>query len=136
MKPHVLKEVVGRGGSGESLAPKPSESHKLPVSQGNLDVMRRALLGVTTDGTAEAAFAGFPVRVAGKTGTAQMKGKQDYAWFAAFAPAGDPKYAVAMVVEQGGHGGSVTAPAVRQILAQLNGLPPVFVRASTVDLSR
>jgi penicillin-binding protein 2 len=115
MKPYVLKEVSGRDGAG---------------------VMRRALLGVTTAGTAKSAFSDFPVEVAGKTGTAQVKGKQDLAWFAAFAPAAEPKYAVVMVVEQGGHGGSVTGPAVRQIIAQLSGLPPVFVPSSAVDTSR
>ncbi|MDP2234157.1 MAG: penicillin-binding transpeptidase domain-containing protein, partial [Actinomycetota bacterium] len=67
---------------------------------------------------------------AGKTGTAEVYGKDDYAWFTAFAPAGEPRYAIAVVVEQGGHGGSVAAPAARDILATLLGLPVQHVSAT------
>ena len=59
-------------------------------------------------GTAAPAFAGFPlspIPVAGKTGTAEIVGKQPYSWFAAMAPANNPKYVVVVMVEQGGHGG-------------------------------
>jgi cell division protein FtsI/penicillin-binding protein 2 len=72
--------------------------------------------------------------VAGKTGTAQVKGKVDYAWFCAYAPANAPKYAVAVIVEQGGHGGSVAGPAARNILAKLLGRPITTIR--TTDQSR
>jgi cell division protein FtsI/penicillin-binding protein 2 len=74
------------------------------------------------------------VRVAGKTGTAQVAGKDDMAWFVGFAPAENPRYAVAVVIEQGGHGGSVAGPAGRQMLAVLLGQRVVHVSAT--DTSR
>ncbi|MDI6712205.1 MAG: penicillin-binding protein 2 [Anaerosomatales bacterium] len=128
MRPHVLKHVLdGTGAVARSFQPEPVA--RVPVSAEHLAVMRRALLRVTQSGTAAAAFRGFGVPVAGKTGTAQVAGKDDFAWFCAFAPADAPKYAVAVVVEQGGHGGSVAAPAARNIIAKLLGQPIVEVHA-------
>ena len=122
------KELRERGQSElETMA-------QLRASEAELNVLRRALVKVTTTGTAKGTFRGFGVTVAGKTGTAQVYGKDDYAWFCAFAPAEKPRYAVAVVVEQGGHGGSVAGPAARNILAQLLGEPQTEVH--TTDVSR
>jgi penicillin-binding protein 2 len=89
-----------------------------------VDVMRPG-------GTAAAAAAGASYVIAGKTGTAQVVGiKQgarynaiqlsrqniDHALFIAFAPADDPKIAVAVLVENGGHGGSTAAPIARAVM--------------------
>ena len=72
-------------------------------------------------------------RIAGKTGTAQVftvkqeeeydeanvaKHKRDHALFIAFAPVDDPRIAVAVIVENGGHGGSIAAPIARKVLDQ------------------
>ncbi len=76
----------------------------------------------TREGTAAAAFAGFPldrVPVAGKTGTAQVDGKGDTSLFVALAPAGDPQYVVVAVVEEAGFGSTVAAPIVRRVLEVL-----------------
>jgi penicillin-binding protein 2 len=76
----------------------------------------------TREGTAAAAFAGFPlerVPVAGKTGTAQVDGKGDTSLFVAVAPADDPQYVVVAVVEEGGFGSTVAAPIVRRVLEAL-----------------
>jgi len=97
-------------------------------------VMKRALVDVTEEGTARGSFVGFDVTVAGKTGTAEVKGKDDYAWFVAFAPAKNPRYAVAVVIEQAGHGGAVAAPVARNVLAQLLDEP--IVEAWSTDDSR
>jgi penicillin-binding protein 2 len=104
------------------------------ASAGNLSLMKAALLDVTENGTGKGAFSGFPVQVAGKTGTAQVAGKDDYAWFVGFAPANNPKYCVAVLVEQGGHGGSVAGPAARQIFAALLG--EKIEHVSATDASR
>ena len=56
------------------------------------------------------------VAVAGKTGTAENPFGEDHAWFVAYAPAAAPEVAVALIVENAGHGGSVAAPLVRQLL--------------------
>jgi penicillin-binding protein 2 len=89
---------------------------------------------VTRSGTGAAVFRGFPIPVAGKTGTAEVNKKDDFAWFACYAPADSPRYAVVVVVEQGGHGGSVAGPAARQILSKLFNVRwrPIH----TVDVSR
>ena len=92
------------------------------------------VVDVTREGTGQGAFSGLGVSVAGKTGTAEVKGKDDYAWFCAYAPADQPRYAVAIVIEQGGHGGSVAGPAARNIIAKLMGKPLKTVRAT--DQSR
>ena len=77
-------------------------------------------------GTATSAFAGFPLSqypIAGKTGTAERPPFQSTSWFASFAPANNPKYAVVVMVEQGGYGSQTAAPIVRHIYEHLFGLP-------------
>lgn len=144
LRPHVLQQVMARGGSAPALQAKPTVVHKVPASSANIALMQSALLGVTENGTGKSAFASFSMKVAGKTGTAQVNAanlsksdpryKDDYAWFAGYAPADAPRYSVAVVIEQGGHGGSVAAPAAREVLAALNGLPVTYVSAT--DASR
>lgn len=133
MKPHVLMNVLDSEGV-PTLTTEPTVLRTTGASGASLGVITRSLVDVTESGTAAGTFAGFGVAVAGKTGTAEVKGKDDYAWFCAYAPASAPKYAVAVVVEQGGHGGSVTGPAARNVLAQLLGEPLKTVR--TTDQSR
>jgi penicillin-binding protein 2 len=84
-----------------------------PILEGLKGVVSRE------EGTAYYAFAGFPnttFPVAGKTGTAQVNRKHDTAIFAAFAPADAPQYAISVVLEEAGFGGSVAAPVARRIL--------------------
>jgi penicillin-binding protein 2 len=101
----------------------PSPAGRLPISRQEVSYLRSALTGVTRPGgTAAPAFVGFPlssIPVAGKTGTADIVGKQPYSWFAAMAPANNPKYVVVVMVEQGGHGGTTAAPVARRILQGL-----------------
>lgn len=111
-----------------------------PTAAGQLAQMMR---GVVTGGTAAGAFGGFPVPVAGKTGTAQAPscakdevaifgpgcGKFAHAWFICFAPVQDPTIAVAVLVERGGllsnaTGGQVAAPVARKILEKYFELYP------------
>ncbi|HBY98543.1 MAG TPA: penicillin-binding protein 2 [Chloroflexi bacterium] len=90
----------------------------LPVSPEHLDTIRRAMAEVTTPplGTASETFGTFPIKVAGKTGTAQHAGKEPHAWFTAYAPADQPQVAVCAMFEEAGEGSKVAAPAVRSIL--------------------
>jgi peptidoglycan glycosyltransferase len=84
------------------------------------------MLSVTQGGTASSAFAGFPIPVAGKTGTATNgEDVPPNAWFTAFAPAGqsdDARIAVAVIVLDGGSlgneatGGQVSAPIARAVI--------------------
>lgn len=128
VKPTVLKSVLDADGK-PVIESVPETAGVVAATPGQFGIIRRALKDVTEEGTARSAFAGFPVSVLGKTGTAEVRGKDDYAWFVAVAPAGTPKYAVSVVVEQGGHGGSTAAPAAREILSKLMGLPVKHVRA-------
>ncbi len=97
----------------------------LPVSSYTLSYIRNALAGVVTQGTAASAFGGFPLNkvcVAGKTGTAQLFGKNATSVFASFAPCDHPQYVVLVMVPDSGYGADVAAPAVRQIWDGIYGL--------------
>ncbi|MFB4318338.1 penicillin-binding protein 2 [Actinomadura sp. 21ATH] len=103
---------------------QPPEPKKLPVDGKVLKYMRDALAEVPKKGTAGGAFNGFDfkrVTVAGKTGTAEVWGKGDTSWFASYAPADKPRYAVVAMVSQGGTGASTAAPAVRAIYEAMYG---------------
>jgi penicillin-binding protein 2 len=102
-----------------------------PASLGIDEAARRAVLAglrgavADKDGTASAAFAGFPldrVPVEGKTGTAQVTGRADTSLFVAVAPADHPRFVVAAVVEEAGFGSAVAAPIVRRVLEVLTGV--------------
>lgn len=141
MRPYVVSKSVTMDGKVEER--KPEMLKKLPWKPENVEFIRKTLAGVVNDyGTGGAAK--LPgIAVAGKTGTAQIvqvKGKmikskdmayeiRDHAWFAAFAPAEDPKICVVAMVEHGGSGGSVAAPVVKAVLqeffrTQAAGAPP------------
>ncbi len=91
------------------------------ASPKTLSRVRRAMrLAVTSPRGTGRALASFPVPTAGKTGSAEHRpGQPTHAWFICFAPYQAPKYAVAVFVEAGGHGGSVAAPIARKVLAAL-----------------
>ncbi|NBU58534.1 MAG: penicillin-binding protein 2 [Betaproteobacteria bacterium] len=130
-RPHLAKEVVDiQSGKLRRVQPKPE--YTTHFDEGNLERVLDAMVGVTQPGgTASQAAAGAPYRIAGKTGTAQVIGiKQghkyreseideryrDHAWFIAFAPAEAPRIALAILVENGGHGGSAAAPVARKMM--------------------
>ena len=123
--PRIGKAVIDRTGKVTRVVPT-VQTGKLPVPADVLAYIRESLTGVTKrGGTASGAFAGFDfarLDVAGKTGTAQVNDKQDTSWFASFAPAQAPKYVVVVMVEQAGTGGSIAAPAVREIYEGMYGL--------------
>jgi peptidoglycan glycosyltransferase len=103
------------------------EEYSRPLTSGHANDMRQMMLAVTETGTASSAFSGFPIAVAGKTGTATNGDDvPPNAWFVCFAPAdadGDPRIAVAVIVLDGGTlsdeaatGGAIAAPIARQVL--------------------
>ncbi len=101
----------------------------LPVDGAGLAAIRQGLTEVVMAdrGTGRLAFlnADFPldrIAVAGKTGTAELKPKVPYAWFASYAPADDPRYVVVVSVEQGGGGSQTAAPIAARILQSAFGL--------------
>ncbi|HYD11195.1 MAG TPA: penicillin-binding protein 2, partial [Acidimicrobiales bacterium] len=105
----------------------PRVADRIDIPQAARDTIMSGLSGAVQDeeGTAYNAFAGWPhdqIPVAGKTGTAQAPPKQDTALFAAMAPAYDPKYVVAVVMEQSGFGSAAAAPVSRRVFEQLFGI--------------
>jgi penicillin-binding protein 2 len=122
-EPRIAKAVVSADGTVREVPPV--ERGRVPVDPEVLDYIRAALSHVTQDGTAAGAFGGFDfdtVSVGGKTGTAEVFGKKDTAWFASFAPAEDPQFVVVAMFPDSGQGGQVAAPVVRKIYEGIYGL--------------
>ena len=128
MKPHLVRSIKDSRTDEQTLTVAEA-AHKVALKKENLQVVKRALTEVTVSGTAAAAFVGAPYTTAGKTGTAQvysLRGAKyqssaiderlrDHSLFMAFAPANQPKIAIAVIVENAGWGGSVAAPIVRKV---------------------
>lgn len=125
--PRLVKSVGGVDLPAGNAVPD------LPVDPEHLAFVRKAMADVVTSGTAAAtAKLGLdPIVMAGKTGTAQSHtygsghgahgavgawALRDHAWFVAFAPADDPRYAMSVLVEHGGFGGDAAAPIVREVM--------------------
>jgi len=128
-QPLLLKRTRNRETGAEQVF-RPKEKRRAVFDPEALEEVRSALLGVTSEAGGTAHGAATPLAtVAGKTGTAQViaqkvaGGKltaatQDHAWFVAYAPANDPRIAVAVVVEHGGHGGAAAAPVARKVIEE------------------
>ena len=116
-QPQVAAALRTSTGATTPIAPKRVAT--VPLRPDVAAYVRAALADVTRPGgSAGTAFKGFPqdrYPVAGKTGTGEVFGKQATAWFAGYGPTTRPKYAVVVVVGQGGSGSKVAAPAVRRI---------------------
>lgn len=127
-KPHIVRFVEDPV-TNRRRAIEPTPVKTLPLQQKNIDVVKRGMIGVNTEGTGARAFAGAQYVAAGKTGTAQvfsLKGSKysehgtkehlrDHALYVAFAPADQPKIALAVLVENGGFGAQSAAPIARQV---------------------
>ena len=132
-QPRLVREVENvltnerKRVAGEALPP-------LPLKPEHVDVIRRALAGVTTEGTSTRSFLGAPYASGGKTGTAQAVGvrqnekynaakleehKRDHALYMAAAPMNNPTVALAVVVENAGFGGDSAAPIARRVFDYL-----------------
>ena len=127
-KPQVARAVVDTDGKVIKEF-KPEVADVIKEEQNTWDFLHRALRMVVTRGTAGSVFSGFPVAVSGKTGTAQVFGKNpngsakdDTSWFASYGPTENPTYAVVMMVSQGGFGASTSGLGVRDIYSTLFGV--------------
>jgi penicillin-binding protein 2 len=134
-QPRLAAQTLRPDGElSEDLNPRVIRQIDLGPHQGPLLAGLRGAVA-SGDGTAHAAFAGFSaMAAAGKTGTAQVFGKQDTALFVGLAPVPDPKYVISVVLEEGGFGGETAAPIARRIFAGLAGEPPEPIRiAEAID---
>ncbi len=80
---------------------KPQVLGKVDIKEEIFDTVKEGMLSVTEDGTGSRIFSDYPIKVGGKTGTAQVTGKKDHTVFVAFAPYDDPEIAVAVIIEHG-----------------------------------
>ena len=124
----VGKAIVKTDGTViKRMAPK--KLGTLGASPSTLKFLHESLREVVVSGTGAGVFAGFPIEVSGKTGTAEVFGrnldgslKDDTSWFASYAPSKNPRYAVVMMVSQGGFGASTSGVGVRKIYETLFGI--------------
>lgn len=139
-RPHLVKQLEADGTT--RVAPI---DINLELHPEHLELVKRAMTAVTLPGgTAAYAGSGASYSFAGKTGTAQVIGikqgekyvakdiserNRDHAWFIAFAPADKPRIALAVLAENAGHGGSVSAPIARKVIDYylLGKVPPPVV---------
>jgi penicillin-binding protein 2 len=122
--PQVAAATQNQDGSGRTPI-APVASGTVPLTPEVRGFLVGALQGVVTAGTASGVFAGWPQAdwpLAGKTGSAEVFGKQATSWFASFGPVTNPRYAVVVMVAQAGTGASTAAPASRQIWDALRTL--------------
>ena len=131
MKPHLVK-MIEDGATKQRTLTVPKESRRIPLKQENIDFIKHTMVGVTQEsyGTGHRAFANAGYISAGKTGTAQVIGlrgqkynanaiderHRDNALYVAFAPADNPRIAIALVVENAGFGAASAAPIARKAL--------------------
>jgi penicillin-binding protein 2 len=130
MKPHLVK-IIENGVTHERTPTVPKESYRIKLKQENIDVIKHAMVGVTREGTSARVFAGTEYISAGKTGTAQViaikknekydakkidERHRDHSLYTAFAPADNPRIAIAIIVENGGFGAEAAAPIVRKAM--------------------
>jgi penicillin-binding protein 2 len=99
-----------------------------------LSILQRGMLQVVEDPGGTARWTRLPwLRVAGKTGTAQNPHGEHHSWYTAYAPADDPQIAIAVLVENAGHGSDVAAPICRDFLAEyFRADKPVPAKLSTL----
>jgi penicillin-binding protein 2 len=131
-KPLILKSVRTPEGS-VVLESKRQLVGKLPVSRQTLEIIKEGLKEVVNNpkGTAWHAAHIEGIDISGKTGTSQIVGRssdhnaskkessnnfEPHAWFVAYAPSDDPKIAVSVIIEHGGHGSSAAAPIAKEII--------------------
>jgi penicillin-binding protein 2 len=130
-KPQLVQAIIDSR-TGKRTALPPQIERRISISPADFDAVKAAMEDVThPGGTASVANAGVGYRVAAKTGTAQVVGikqgakydakrmleiHRDHAVYIAFAPAEAPTIAVAVLVENGSHGGTTAAPIARAVM--------------------
>lgn len=128
-RPHLVKEI--EDSRTREKRPVVTETVTLDLKQKNIDVIKRAMVGVTREGTSAGVFSGAGYVSGGKTGTAQVVGigknekynaaalaehKRDHALYTAFAPVDEPKIVIAVIVENAGFGASAAAPIAKRAM--------------------
>ena len=127
-KPTVAKAIVKTDGTVIKTFGK-EKLGTIPADKATLKFLHSALREVVISGTGAGVFSGFPIAISGKTGTAEVFGrnpngskKANTSWFASYGPSEKPRFAVVMMVSQGGFGASTSGVGVRKIYETLLGV--------------
>jgi penicillin-binding protein 2 len=121
LRPRLGQRIENSAGQAEQNVEAPT-ARRLKVPAEYRQAILEGLRGAASapGGTSTGVFQGFPIPIAGKTGTAEKGlGRADQSWYVALAPWPDPKYVVAVTDEAGGFGADTAAPMARLILAEL-----------------
>jgi penicillin-binding protein 2 len=123
LEPRVVREIIGP--DGESTPVERPAPVKVDIDPATRASLLADLGSVVNSGTAANAFSDFGEgveNIGGKTGTAQASATRDnHAWFVGVAPLDNPRYVVAVLIDEGGSGGQVAAPVARSIMQYLSG---------------
>ena len=127
-KPTIAKAIVKTDGTVVKKF-SPEKLGTIPATKETINFLHSALREVVISGTAAGVFSGFPIAISGKTGTAEVFGrnpngtkKANTSWFASYGPTEKPRFAVVMMVSQGGFGASTSGVGVRKIYETLFGV--------------
>jgi len=149
MKPHLVTKIQN-GLTGKQVFIPNIVQDRITLNPDNVEIVKRGMVDVTLPGgTAASVGANAGYSIAAKTGTAQVIGikqnekynehtinerHRDHALFIAFAPAEDPTIALAVIVENGGHGGSAAGPIARKVMDYyLLGKTPAIEPAAVAE---
>jgi penicillin-binding protein 2 len=123
VSPHIAMRVEQNDGRILQQI-EPGARRRLEISSSTRSAILQGLRAAANDpgGTSTVVFEGFPITVAGKTGTAERGAQGDQSWYVAVAPYDDPRIVVAVTIERGGFGAEAAAPAARRILAAHFGI--------------
>jgi penicillin-binding protein 2 len=135
-RPQIVEMVAADVDAPEWVF-EPVAAGTLGIKASDLEVIQQSLYRVTSaaEGTAYQAFEGLVMPVAGKTGTAESGQPLPHAWFAGYAPAGEPEIAIAVIVENAGEGAAYAAPLFRQVLEAYFGIEPEPDAAETPQVT-
>jgi penicillin-binding protein 2 len=153
MRPHLVSAISDTK-TGKMTTTQPIINDHIPLKESNLEIVRLGMIDVTLPGgTAASVGANAGYNIAAKTGTAQVIGikqnekynanliderHRDHALFIAYAPAEKPTIALAVIVENGGHGGSAAGPIARKVMDYylLGKVPPIEAPKEPEKLGR
>lgn len=134
-KPVLLHSVISTDGTMTAVDGSRYQGSIITpeFDQKNIEEMRRGFEGVVEEGSVSGVFRGMSVATAGKTGTGEVAGKDDYGWYVGYGPVDAPEYVCACCIEEGGSGARCAAPAVRSVLAAAFGLSSEHVSGSVTE---
>jgi len=126
-QPQLVSEIRESGSTKVIKKIKPKLRTSISISPELLASMKEGFTGVVIGekGTAATAFSSFPstIPVAGKTGTAEVNGKQDTSLFVGFTPVKKPNFVAVAIIEEAGWGSGTAAPIVKRTFEGAYGLP-------------